>query len=128
MSQEGSERNLCSMLRRRTVATFSATVLADRRVCTGGKLLKMLAGTTGLEPATSCVTGMRSNQLNYVPRSRSEEYLDAFDGHARAKIRQTIIAKSRSSSLRYAEAEAWRATRRRSACRLRPSAMLHSTV
>jgi hypothetical protein len=26
-----------------------------------------LAGTTGLEPATSCVTGMRSNQLNYVP-------------------------------------------------------------
>ncbi len=31
------------------------------------KLLKKLAGTTGLEPATSCVTGMRSNQLNYVP-------------------------------------------------------------
>ena len=30
-------------------------------------LLKKLAGTTGLEPATSCVTGMRSNQLNYVP-------------------------------------------------------------
>ena len=30
-------------------------------------LLKTLAGTTGLEPATSCVTGMRSNQLNYVP-------------------------------------------------------------
>jgi integrase len=28
---------------------------------------EMLAGTTGLEPATSCVTGMRSNQLNYVP-------------------------------------------------------------
>ena len=30
-------------------------------------LSKTLAGTTGLEPATSCVTGMRSNQLNYVP-------------------------------------------------------------
>ncbi len=28
---------------------------------------EVLAGTTGLEPATSCVTGMRSNQLNYVP-------------------------------------------------------------
>ena len=27
-----------------------------------------LAGTTGLEPATSAVTGQRSNQLNYVPR------------------------------------------------------------
>ena len=28
---------------------------------------KDLAGTTGLEPATSDVTGRRSNQLNYVP-------------------------------------------------------------
>jgi hypothetical protein len=29
--------------------------------------LKEMAGTTGLEPATSDVTGRRSNQLNYVP-------------------------------------------------------------
>ena len=29
---------------------------------------KLVAGTTGLEPATSAVTGQRSNQLNYVPR------------------------------------------------------------
>jgi hypothetical protein len=31
--------------------------------------LKGMAGTTGLEPATSDVTGRRSNQLNYVPDS-----------------------------------------------------------
>ncbi len=31
------------------------------------KPLKTMAGTTGLEPAASAVTGQRSNQLNYVP-------------------------------------------------------------
>ena len=30
-------------------------------------VLEKMAGTTGLEPATSAVTGQRSNQLNYVP-------------------------------------------------------------
>ena len=30
-------------------------------------LKEEMAGTTGLEPATSDVTGRRSNQLNYVP-------------------------------------------------------------
>ena len=33
----------------------------------GANRLKGMAGTTGLEPATSDVTGRRSNQLNYVP-------------------------------------------------------------
>jgi hypothetical protein len=32
-----------------------------------------MAGTTGLEPATSAVTGQRSNQLNYVPRGTNYE-------------------------------------------------------
>ncbi len=31
----------------------------------------LVAGTTGLEPATSAVTGQRSNQLSYVPNSAS---------------------------------------------------------
>src|SRR5579863_980097 len=30
-------------------------------------MLRNMAGTTGLEPAASAVTGQRSNQLNYVP-------------------------------------------------------------
>jgi hypothetical protein len=31
------------------------------------RLLKLLAGATGLEPAASGVTGRRSNQLSYAP-------------------------------------------------------------
>jgi hypothetical protein len=37
-------------------------------------LLECIAGTTGLEPATSAVTGQRSNQLSYVPTSFSSTY------------------------------------------------------
>jgi hypothetical protein len=37
-------------------------------------LLKGMAGTTGLEPAASAVTGQRSNQLNYVPNLFSYLY------------------------------------------------------
>ena len=32
-----------------------------------GVFILKLAGRTGLEPATSAVTGQRSNQLNYRP-------------------------------------------------------------
>jgi hypothetical protein len=31
-----------------------------------------MAGTTGLEPAASAVTGQRSNQLNYVPTRENQ--------------------------------------------------------
>ena len=38
------------------------------------KPFKRMAGTTGLEPAASAVTGQRSNQLNYVPSLFSYRY------------------------------------------------------
>jgi hypothetical protein len=39
----------------------------QRKSSSSCKCLKGMAGTTGLEPAASAVTGQRSNQLNYVP-------------------------------------------------------------
>jgi hypothetical protein len=42
--------------------------------------LECMAGTTGLEPATSAVTGQRSNQLSYVPRVNLENMLHAANG------------------------------------------------
>jgi hypothetical protein len=44
-------------------ADGSADPEKARRICA-----TRMAGTTGLEPATSAVTGQRSNQLNYVPK------------------------------------------------------------
>ena len=38
-----------------------------RRQNNRGVRVEELAGATGLEPAASCVTGQRSNQLNYAP-------------------------------------------------------------
>ncbi len=43
-----------------------------------------MAGTTGLEPATSDVTGRRSNQLNYVPAKRN-----SYDSNTVMTIRST---------------------------------------
>gem|GEM_PF-6443883 len=36
---------------------------------------RLMAGTTGLEPATSSVTSSRSIQLNYVPISKVPNFL-----------------------------------------------------
>ena len=43
-------------------------------------LLRKLAGSTGLEPAASAVTGQRSNQLNYDPLSLPTEARGASEG------------------------------------------------
>jgi hypothetical protein len=39
-----------------------------------GASLETEAGATGLEPATSDVTGRRSNQLNYTPANELRDY------------------------------------------------------
>jgi hypothetical protein len=36
-----------------------------------------MAGTTGLEPAASAVTGQRSNQLNYVPTLKIQDFAES---------------------------------------------------
>ena len=46
-----------------------------------------MAGLTGLEPATSCVTGRRSNQLNYNPASRAPRARDRAGARAAQSIR-----------------------------------------
>jgi hypothetical protein len=46
---------------------LTVTLIAIRSVSP----LECMAGTTGLEPATSAVTGQRSNQLSYVPSAIS---------------------------------------------------------
>ena len=56
-----------------------------------------MAGTTGLEPATSAVTGQRSNQLNYVP---AEPHLFANCGPATFPT-----GSGRSNQLNYVPAE-----------------------
>jgi hypothetical protein len=43
-------------------------------------LLKRMAGTTGLEPAASAVTGQRSNQLNYVPTPEISHIAESCSG------------------------------------------------
>jgi hypothetical protein len=50
------------------------TLIAPRfEKCPAVNHFKRMAGTTGLEPAASAVTGQRSNQLNYVPTRQINE-------------------------------------------------------
>jgi hypothetical protein len=59
--------------------------------------LKGMAGTTGLEPAASAVTGQRSNQLNYVPTPLRKALLDkafaGFAGSAQKAVHKTQRTK-----------------------------------
>ena len=62
--------------------------------------MECMAGTTGLEPATSAVTGQRSDQLSYVPkqlrRSAGDRWAGLLHG-ARALTGHSHIARTASS-------------------------------
>ena len=47
-----------------------------------------MAGTTGLEPAASAVTGQRSNQLNYVPTRQNLGPVQASSVHIYAPAKE----------------------------------------
>ena len=57
-----------------------------------------MAGTTGLEPATSDVTGRRSNQLNYVPAwCRVVEFQNITKAFAARPVDEDFPARELSS-------------------------------
>ena len=65
-SQAVSEKRLAQTVAFRKGVYFSTLEVTQKRL-SNPAILKIMAGTTGLEPATSAVTGQRSNQLSYVP-------------------------------------------------------------
>jgi hypothetical protein len=54
-----------------------------------------VAGPTGLEPATSGVTGLRSNQLSYDPEFRPRTVAAGRD----AEYTETVIRRKRELAL-----------------------------
>jgi hypothetical protein len=65
---EGDERTSTFALRA-TVDNLHV-ILPTAAHALAGKRERRLAGSTGLEPAASAVTGQRSNQLNYDPKPK----------------------------------------------------------
>ena len=66
----------CAELAGKTVQTHQTRDLCLLGVTPESKFFRFMAGTTGLEPATSAVTGQRSNQLSYVPLQNSNARLN----------------------------------------------------
>ncbi len=70
-----------------------------------------MAGTTGLEPATSAVTGQRSNQLSYVPRGKPglQKWLIVISGSAPARAGAArFCCNNMNECIRNRSGVAWR--------------------
>ncbi len=76
-----------------TDGTENEEVILEQEKQKGKRLLPLFAVRTGLEPATPCVTGRYSNQLNY--RTSFSTVIPSFDG--RAKIDEFSILANRLS-------------------------------
>ena len=50
---------------------YAVIMLKNQKGRYKSDLFALVAGTTRLELATSCVTGMHSNQLNYAPNDKN---------------------------------------------------------
>src|ERR1700731_46305 len=79
---------------------------SKHRMAAAGAFAEELAGATGLEPAASCVTGRRSNQLNYAPHAAGE--MLRCDSHPRVRskrtgsgLRKNCVGPNSSPSSRY---------------------------
>jgi hypothetical protein len=65
----GEKRTTKKALRPLAPSSAPLEVILDFATCHKPFVFfRFMAGTTGLEPATSAVTGQRSDQLSYVPR------------------------------------------------------------
>jgi hypothetical protein len=58
----------------------------------GGNLQAKMAGVTGLEPATSGVTGRRSNQLSYTPIQQCHRLVRMALNHPKRLVNKISVA------------------------------------
>ncbi len=68
---------------------YTGFLVAKSNIGEKGKMKRGCAERTGLEPATSAVTGQRSNQLNY--RSRNLAYLPGFKNKKSIAKRRFLV-------------------------------------
>src|SRR6516162_11775613 len=75
---EASDRHACGRFCSPPSRKTPGKIFWESQTCGGHssrRFLRRMAGSTGLEPAASAVTGQRSNQLNYDPACAVATYI-----------------------------------------------------